>query len=396
MRHKKHHRKSSPWIPAIVMLILAILIGLETYLLFFHNNPISQQNPTRSTTETTRSPIALTKDADHAENFKQEVQPDSDFAKEFDQTLTDNQFVGTALIIHNGQIILQKGFGQANVAKNLPNTSQSNFQIGSIQKAMTAVLILQQVQAKKISLDDTLDKFYPNITDSFKITIRQLLSMCSGLYQKEQPTVAMSDDDFLRFSISNAAMGTYGKYKYEAVNYRILAGILEKLTNTSYRTLFEQTFIQQLHLSNTFFYDDFLSSLNRTYAYKKPDETGVASEINDNHLLFAQEVGTGNIGMTVGDLYLFYSNLLEGNIIDQKTIDKLWTPDTFKKYMGGLYNFPDYIKGHGSEAGFESTALISKNRQNVVLLLSNQSSKRTSHEELASSIFNLLGPYQSK
>lgn len=393
MHQNKHRKKSNLLIPTIVLFILIFLVGLEVYLLFFQNHTSPTKSTNESTSKTTQSSAILTKDAQQAENFNQEVRPDSDLAKGIDQKLTENQFVGSALIIHNGQIILQKGFGDANIAKKLPNTYQSNFQIGSIQKGMTAVLILQQVQAGKLSLDDTLDKFYPDIADSFKITIRQLLSMCSGLYQKEQPKVRMSDDEFLRFSISNAAMGIYGKYKYEAVNYRILAGILEKLTNISYRTLFEQTFIKNLQLRNTFFYDDFLNSLNRTYAYKKPDETGVTSEISDDPLLFDQEVGTGNIGMSVGDLYLFYSNLLEGTFIDQKTIDQLWTSDTLKKYMGGIYNYPNYIKGHGAEEGFESTAMISKDRKNAVILLSNQPSKGKNQGELASTSFNLLGPY---
>ncbi|ALR99864.1 hypothetical protein ATZ33_00245 [Enterococcus silesiacus] len=394
MHYKKNHKKKKPFIPALIVLILIILVGVEIYLLFFQNQPksVSQTSTSERTTETTQSSTSLTQ----AKDFNKEVQPTSDFAEELNQKLKDIQFIGTALIIHKGKIILQKGFGYANFAESRPNTSQSTFQIGSIQKAFTASLILQQVQAQKLSLDDTLDRFFPTVPDSRKITIRQLLSMTSGLQQKIKPTIMMSDNDFIQFAISNATMDIYGQYKYEAVNYSILVGILEQLTATSYRTLFTQTFIQGLKLSRTCFYNDFIRSRNRTYAYKKIADKNFASEIQDDPLGFDQEVGTGNVGMTAGDLYLFYSDLLGGKIINQKTMDEVWTPEIGSKYMGGLYSFQNYIRGHGTESGFESNARVSKDRQNAVILLSNQKPEDKTLQKLANSIFNSLGPYNSQ
>lgn len=208
MHYKKHHKKSNPFIPALIILILIILVGVEIYLLFFQNpsKPVSQTNSSERTSETTKTSTSLTPNAQQAKDFNKEVQPNSDFANEINKKLEDSQFIGSALIIHNGEIILQKGFGYANFSESKPNTAQSTFQIGSIQKAFTASLILKQVQAKKLSLDDTLDRFYPTVPDSQKITIRQLLSMTSGLQQKIKPTIMMSDDDFVQFAISNATM----------------------------------------------------------------------------------------------------------------------------------------------------------------------------------------------
>ncbi|MEI5991467.1 serine hydrolase domain-containing protein [Enterococcus crotali] len=397
MHYKKHHKKTNPWIPRLILFMLIILIGLEAYLLFFQNSSAhAPKSSSETSTETIQSSSNLLNDKQQTARFDKEVQPTTDLAEELNKKLEDGQFIGTALIIHNGQVILQKGFGYANFSESQPNTYQSTYQIGSIQKAMTASLILQQVQANNLSLDDTLDRFYPSIQDSQKITIRQLLSMTSGLRQTEKPKIMMTDDDFIQFSIANATMGVYGQYKYEAVNYSILVGILEQLTNTSYRTLFNQTFVKGLNLSHTCFYNDFIKSSNRTYAYKKIGDQNFASEIKDDPLGFDQEVGTGNVGMTVGDLYLFYSNLLGGKIIDQKTIDAVWTPEIGSKYMGGLYSFENYIRGHGTEAGFESNARVSKDGQNAVILLSNQKPEDKTLQLLASSIFNSLGPYNSQ
>jgi CubicO group peptidase (beta-lactamase class C family) len=397
MHHKKHHKKMNPWIPVFVILLLIIVVGLEIYLLFFQQptTSITTQETSESSIQATQSSETLTDSAKNAENFNQTVEPHSTLAKELQQKLIDKKFTGTALVVHQGNIVLQKGFGHANVAESRPNTDQSTFQIGSIQKALTAVLVLQQVQKNQLALDQTLNNFYPSVPGSEKITIRQLLSMRSGLYQKDYPTEMMSDDDFLHFSITHAQMGNYGKYKYDGVNYRILAGVLERVTNQTYRELFNQAFVQNAKLMHTTFYDDFLTSFNRTYAYENVAGKDFGDEIMDNHLTFDQEVGTGNVAMTVGDLYLFYAHLFEGDFISKQLMSELWTPDTETKYMGGLYNFPSYIKGHGSEAGFESNALFSKDQQDAVILLSNQHPKDKTNSDLANALFNLLGPYQA-
>ena len=83
-------------------------------------------------------------------------------------------------------MILEKGYGYANEEAQQPNTPSLYYQIGSIQKAMTALLlILKQVDIGKLSLDTKLDKFYPQINGSNKITIKDLLYMRSGLKKKQ-------------------------------------------------------------------------------------------------------------------------------------------------------------------------------------------------------------------
>ncbi|EOL47117.1 serine hydrolase domain-containing protein [Enterococcus caccae] len=394
MHQKKHHKKSNSLIPAIVVLVLIVLVGAELYLLFFPNDTaiISHNHTQKSTAQTIPPTPTLTNDATQAKNFNQEVQPTSDLAKQLNQKLENGQFIGTALVIKNEQIILQKGFGYADFDKKQPNTYHSLFQIGSIQKAMTATLILQQIQSGKLSLDETLDRFYPNIPNSQDITIRQLLSMCSGLYQKNKPAIMMSDDAFLQFGISNAIMGTYGKFKYDAINYYLLVGILEQLTGSSYRTLFNQTFIQKLQLSHTYFYNDFISSNDRTYPYEKTDGKNYGTQIADKPILFNQEIGTGSVGMTVGDLYLFFSSFLSGDFINKHTFDSFWTSETLEKFAGGIYMYNDYIRAHGVEEGFEPNVYISKDKQNVVILFTNQYPKNQTYTALGKEIFDSLTP----
>lgn len=392
---RKHQKKNRKFLPYLIILLLIGLLAAESYLII--DNPkklfdfTTKTNAEKKTeTEQSKTETPLTTSANQIENFNQEVLPTSDLSNQIDQDLKNGNFIGTALIVQEGNIILQKGYGYSNAENETPNTYDSVYQIGSIQKSLTATLIAQQIQAGKLSLDDTVDNFYPNIPMSNQITIKQLLSMTSGLSHGTKPTIKMSDDDFISFAISNTVMGTYGKYNYDAINYYLLVGILEQVTGEKYKKLFYNTYIEPLPLTHTMFYDDFISATHRTYPYAEKDNKNYATMIQDKPLDFDQEVGTGSIGMTVGDLYWYYSSWINGKLITTDTFNQIWPPEGDGSYMGGIYNFSDYFRGHGVENGYEGVAYISKNSQNAVILLTNQSPKNLSYQDLGGNIFKLF------
>ncbi|MHC5229628.1 serine hydrolase domain-containing protein [Enterococcus sp. LJL99] len=398
---RKHRKKSRKFLPFLIIIFLILLLAAECYLIIDNPKKIFDftTKKTTETIETTKEKTIveqpkkekiLTTSADQIDNFNQEVLPTSDLSTQIDQDLQNGNFIGTALVVHEGIIILQKGYGYSNAQNETLNTYHSIYQIGSIQKGMTATLIAQQIQAGKLSLEDTLDKFYPNVPLSNQITIQQLLSMTSGLKHGEKPTIDMSDDAFLSFAISNSSMGTYGKYNYDAINYYLLVGILEKITGEKYRTLFNNTYIKPLSLSHTMFYNDFISAPNRTYTYAANDKVNYATTIPDAPLTFKQEVGTGSVGMTVGDLYWYYSSWLNGKLLTSDTFNSVWSPNGDGSYMGGIYNFPDSFKGHGVEDGFETVVYMSKDCQNAVILFTNQYPKNSTYQTLGTNLFQLI------
>lgn len=392
MHHNKHQRKKHAIFPFLFIVIILFLVGIEAYLLFFQ----PEKKPQSATAETTHSEQQLNFNASQLKNFNQEVQPTSPLAVDMNKQLIDSDFVGTALVVHEGQIILQQGYGYSNFETKKKNNSQSLFQIGSMQKAYTAVLILQQVQANKLSLDTTLDTYYPNVPYSSQITIRQLLTMTSGLYQKDRPKTMMSDDEFIRFNIAHAKMDTFNVFRYDGVNYNLLVGILEKITNTPYRTLFNQEYITSLHLSNTIFYDAFVQAPNRTYPYEKKEKQDYAKKSKDDSVLFNREVGTGNIAATTGDIYTFFKNLFSNQLLLPDMMDTIWTTNGSGGYIAGTYDFGNYVLSHGVEAGFESVICFSKDQKDSVIFLTNQHISTDALVRLSKTFFSQLGPYKIK
>lgn len=395
MPHREKIKKNRKFFPCLVIVCLIILLTIESYLIIdnpknlfdFTSNQILKK---KILPEQTKKNKKLTTSADQLENFAQEVLPSSELSKQIDQDLQNDNFIGTALIVQDGNILLQKGYGYSDAQNKSLNNYHSIYQIGSIQKGMTATLIAKQIQAGKLSLEDTVNHFYASIPMSSKITIQQLLSMTSGLKQGRKPTVKMSDEDFISFAISNTTMETYGKYNYDAVNYYLLVGILEQLTGEKYKKLFFTSYVNSLSLANTMFYDEFILDSHRTYAYEKKDKKNYATLIQDTPLYFDQEVGTGSIGMTVGDLYWYYSSWLNEKLISSDTFNRIWIPAGNGSYIGGIYNYATYFRGHGVEKGFEGVVYLSKSSKNAVILLTNQSPKNLSYQDLGSTIFKLF------
>ena len=94
----------------------------------------------------------------------------------------NNKFMGSVAVAKNGEIIYTKTVGFADVENNVKATEKSKYRIGSVSKSFTAVLVLKAVEEKKIDLDQTIDKWFPTIANSQKITVRHLLSHRSGIH----------------------------------------------------------------------------------------------------------------------------------------------------------------------------------------------------------------------
>jgi D-alanyl-D-alanine carboxypeptidase len=96
---------------------------------------------------------------------------------------TSDQFSGSVLIARNGKILLQRAWGLANRNTHSPNTVDTEFCLGSMNKMFTGVAVLQLVQARKLSLDATLSEYwkdYPNQELARKVKVRELLNNTAG------------------------------------------------------------------------------------------------------------------------------------------------------------------------------------------------------------------------
>ena len=140
-------------------------------------------------------------------------------------------------IVKDGQVVYVKAYGDARLDPKTPATPEMRYSIGSISKQFTAAAILLLQEQGKLSLDDKVSKFIPNLTRANEVTIRQLLSHTSG-YQDYwpqdyvmpmmlQPVTAQKIMDMWARKPLDFEPGT--KWQYSNTNYVIAGVIVEKV-----------------------------------------------------------------------------------------------------------------------------------------------------------------------
>ena len=114
-------------------------------------------------------------------SYAQSIDIETRFDVYFKPYLDERNFSGSILITRNGQILLKKGYGIANLEHVVPNTPHTKFHIASVSKPFTAAAIMILEEKGLLSVQDSLTKFIPDYPNAEKITIHHLLMHTSGI-----------------------------------------------------------------------------------------------------------------------------------------------------------------------------------------------------------------------
>ena len=171
----------------------------------------------------------------------------------------NDKFMGNVLISSNGKNMYQYQAGKADIETQTKLTDSSRFRIGSVSKTYTAVLILKAVEEKKLSLEQTIDKYFPNLPNARKITIRQLLNHHSGIKNftnaddfGEWAMQARTGDELLaRIAAGGSDFEPGTKGEYSNSNYVLLSLVLQQLYQKPYDNILKEKIIIPLGLKNT-------------------------------------------------------------------------------------------------------------------------------------------------
>ncbi len=295
------------------------------------------------------------------------------------QALADVKgFSGTVIVTKQNKILLNQGYGLADREWNVPNTPQAKFRIGSITKQFTATCILQLIEAGKLSLDDKLNKFYPDFPKGDSVAIHMLLNHTSGIasytdlpgFENLEP-LSLSRDSMIAFFKNkpyNFSPGT--KYSYSNSGYFLLGDIVEKVSGESYGNYLRQHIFNNLAMNNTGV--DKTDSIlpMRARGYSKRGKEYVNADVISMEWPFS----AGSLYSTVGDLYKWDRSLYGNSILSKESKQKMFTPG--KNNYG--YGFKiDSMDGHfriwhnGGIPGFRSIIYRFINDDICIIVLSN-------------------------
>ncbi|AEB72376.1 serine hydrolase [Lentilactobacillus buchneri] len=295
-------------------------------------------------------------------------------------TMQKYNAVGSVLVSHNKSLqptLVNNGY--ANMLHSTKNTSDGSvlYPLASLQNTMTAAMIQQLINTKKLTATTTLSKYFPQVAHSKTITIQQLLTMTSGIKGTiKAPDDQVTEDQAYTNAIKALKSTNKHSFSYSDINYVLLAGVIAKVTGKSYTKNLQSRILNKLGMKNTY-------AINET----QPDLTAIKavsySSSNGNDYQNSQSVsypalsalpGAGNVLTTPSDYYKFVIGLQNGKVLTAKGYQQLTSYST--KYSGGMYVDQKGMKSNNGTydgSGFNTGYTASDGNQHVAVVFLNQS-----------------------
>lgn len=295
-----------------------------------------------------------------------------------DRMTEQKKFTGTVMIATDDKILFEKATGPATADGTLMNEANSVYRIGSITKSFTSVLALKSAEAGKLSLDDKLSTWHPEVTNAEKVTVRQLLSHTSGIasytelpdmteWKYDEHSVA---DMIIRFRGLKSEFEPGTKHKYSNSNYFLLGSILEKIYDKPYAQIVKEMITEPLGMRQT----GIDPEANRVELSK-----GLSPRINGWDAVPpvhpSVPYAAGALYSSVNDLHTFSAALFTNHIFEKEaTLIEMQTP-VMGNYGFGLFESEvageKAVAHNGGIDGYSSTWLYFPERKLHIISLSN-------------------------
>ncbi|MGE6367152.1 serine hydrolase domain-containing protein [Bacillus paramycoides] len=305
---------------------------------------------------------------------------------QLDQYLQGIGFSGTAVIVKNGKVLLNKGYGMANKEKQVPNNSETAFYIGSISKAFVATAIMQLKDQNKLQVEDTVAKYIPDFPQGNGIQLKHLLTHTSGIPEYEQGKDDISHEELIKRIGNQKRIGAPGeKWKYSDSNYSILAYIVEKVSGQPLEEYIKQHIFATAGMKHSGFGKALEQTRFPSTGYKIVNNNMTTPNIPSMSQLY----GCGDIYTSAHDLYLFNEALFSGKLISKESYNQMFTA-VKKDYGFGWYVDPGSYSNHGVMPGWNCLNGFSKNGSVYVVLLSNIQNNIKSFGKVNNDIYTML------
>jgi D-alanyl-D-alanine carboxypeptidase len=287
-------------------------------------------------------------------------------------------------VVQNGKLVYAKAFGKANVAADRAADTSTRYAVGSISKQFTAASILLLQEQGKLSLDDTVSKYFPDLTRSSEVTIRHLLSHTSGyedyapqdyiIPEWTKPTTPQAILDRWAKKPLNFDPGT--QWQYSNTNYVLAGEIFEKASGQPLLTFLREKIFEPLGMQSASDCQPAgLADATPYTRYALGPARPVARE--GSGWYFA----AGELCMTPSDLARWDVAFLQKKILSARSYDEFTREVRLKNgdlthyalgiQVGELNRIP-MIQHGGEVSGFLALNLVFPTRDGAVIALSNE------------------------
>lgn len=394
----------------ILCIAISALTALSVCLTGCGEENRSSASATEKTTAVaTTQPVttSATSDEQNQEptwNYSELKRKSADISNTLDDIITSNKYRGTVYVkIGNAlEYIGTNGFSDKD--RHTKNSTDTCFRIASLTKQFTAVAVMQLVEEGKLSLDDTIDKYFPSYKYGKKITVKNLLTMTAGIkdyINKDGDTdteaYTESQIDF-KVSAKNSAKENKKavmdwifnqklnfepdeKYMYSNSAYFLLGDIIEQVSKTSYEKYVEEKILKPSGMMNT--------------GFESTDKLAVGyQDIYDNAWTLYPGVGYSATSLisNVPDLLKWVDALCTNKLVSEETFKEMTTPYKGNYGYGFVVSEESNAVSHTGKIDKYNAALVfTKDENQIYIALSNYSN--SSPIALFNNIQKTLAPF---
>jgi CubicO group peptidase (beta-lactamase class C family) len=221
---------------------------------------------------------------------------------------------GYLLVARGKQVVFEKAFGMANYELRVPNGPQTKFNVASVTKPMTKIVLIRLLEQGKLGYGDPLSKWIPDFPSGDKITVEHLARHRAGiphrLMEEHDETVPRSAEDMVEFAKRKSLTFEPGeRHSYSSGGYSVLARVLELAGGGSYAELLHEWVFDPVGMRQSAHTDSRSILLDRASGYL-PDASGKPSNARLQDLSFL--VGAGSVFSTARDLHTLLEAVRSG------------------------------------------------------------------------------------
>jgi CubicO group peptidase (beta-lactamase class C family) len=304
-------------------------------------------------------------------------------------------FSGVILVAENGEILFEKAIGMRSYENKIPLQSTDVFELASVSKQFTAMMVMRSAEKGLLDYDDLVSK-YLEIPYS-GITIRQLLTHTSGLpdYQAimdqhwDKTKVAGNPEilKYLNRYHPPAVFAPGEKYEYSNTGYVLLGSIVEKASGRDFIELTKEWIFEPLEMENTGIRTLEEKALVPNFAAGHlPDSTGSYVNANQFHesdytVWLGNRKGPGRVSSTAQDLLKWDQALYKNQLVSQASLKEAFKPQQLNDATLSYYGFGweieprsplGFMVSHtGDNPGYKTIIVRYLEKNQTIILLNN-------------------------
>lgn len=293
--------------------------------------------------------------------------------------VTDKQFMGSVLVAQHGQVLLDKGYGYANIEWQIPNSPTTKFRIASLTKQFTAAAILLLEEQGRLKIIDQIKKHMPDAPAAWNnITIFNLLTHTSGI-----PNYTTFPDFALMTTMAKTPMEQIelfrnkpldfqpgSNFEYNNSGYVLLGYLIEIISGQSYQDFVVNKIFKPIGMDASGYDSHSEIILYRASGYMVTSDGLRNAEYLDMSIPYS----AGSLYSTTRDMLRWQEGLFGSKILSSISLNKMSTP-FLNNYGLGVIVQP--VDGHpsimhaGGTSGFNTYMLYSPDDKLAVIALGN-------------------------